>query len=302
MKQTIPHPIPYQGSKRKFAALVLSYVPARVNQFIEPFAGSAAVTLAAASRHTARQYLIGDSLRPLTQLWEEIIHRPECLIEQYAEIWHAQLACPREHFLQVRSNFNETEDPALLLFLLARCVKNAVRFNSAGEFNQSADHRRTGMRPETMRQQIRGAHYVLTGRARSICADYQILLEQATSADFVFMDPPYQGVSGNNNPRYHQQLDFDRLVESLANLNARNVPYILSFDGTCGGKSYGLPMPRELNLTQIHVHTGRSSQATLSGRSDDTTESLYLSPGIAVKDLQVSLVSRPERSLELSLV
>ena len=45
----IPHPIPYQGSKRGIAEAILAYFPQHVTRLIEPFAGSAAVTLAAAS-------------------------------------------------------------------------------------------------------------------------------------------------------------------------------------------------------------------------------------------------------------
>ena len=301
MKCSIPHPIPYQGSKRLLAELILSYIPSGINNFIEPFAGSAAVTLAAGARQIAKRYVIGDSLKPLTLLWEEIINHPDQLANDYTKIWHNQEISPRDHYLQVRNEFNRTSNPAQLLFLLARCVKNAVRFNAIGEFNQSADHRRTGMRPEKMSREIKGAHKLLSGCAQARCSDYHVLLQEATSLDFVYMDPPYQGVSGVCDPRYHEQLNFDRLLENLAILNTKQVPYILSFDGSCGSKQYGKALPDELNLTQILVHTGRSSQATLIGRNDQTTESLYLSPGITSRENSVSIAKRSEQSLRLDL-
>lgn len=49
----VPHPIPYQGSKRQLAPVVLSYFPSRFGRLVEPFAGSAAVSLAAAHRRLA---------------------------------------------------------------------------------------------------------------------------------------------------------------------------------------------------------------------------------------------------------
>ena len=38
---SIPHPIPYQGSKRRLASAILRYVPRGANRMVEPFAGSA---------------------------------------------------------------------------------------------------------------------------------------------------------------------------------------------------------------------------------------------------------------------
>lgn len=279
--RSIPHPIPYQGSKRAIADLILSCAPQTIETLYEPFAGSAAVTLAAARAGRANRYIIGDSLTPLAEAWNEIIDRPEYLSAAYADLWNAQTDSPRDHYLSVRTEFNQTPCPVRLLYLLARCVKNAVRFNGAGEFNQSADHRRSGVRPERMRKHIFGAHALLTGRAMAVCADYGDLTRSATSTDFVYLDPPFQGVSGASDTRYYRQLEFDRLVSDLNDLNRRGVPYILSFDGSCGERAYGDPLPAELDLTQILVPTGRSSQATLNGRTDVTTESLYLSPTIS---------------------
>jgi DNA adenine methylase len=47
-----------------------------------------------------------------------------------------------------------TGRPDYFLYLLARCVKGSVRYNANGEFNQSPDNRRKGMRPDFMRSNI----------------------------------------------------------------------------------------------------------------------------------------------------
>ncbi len=52
-----PHPIPYQGSKRRLAAAILAHAPSGVRRLIEPFAGSAAISLAAAARDLAAALL-----------------------------------------------------------------------------------------------------------------------------------------------------------------------------------------------------------------------------------------------------
>jgi DNA adenine methylase len=153
------------------------------------------------------------------------------------------------------------------------------------------------MNPIKMRQQVEVAHRLLAGHTIAEPTDYSSLLQDATDKDLVYMDPPYQGVTGRD-PRYFQQLDFDKLVENLDRLNHRNVPYLLSFDGVCGTRQYGQELPKELNLTRIWVHTGRSSQATLNGRDEDTTESLYLSPNLGGgQEFSVS-VATPRQSFE----
>ncbi len=302
MTLSIPHPIPYQGSKRRLTSLILSYVPKGVARMFEPFVGSAAMTLAAAARTAAKGYVIGDSLEPLAALWEEIVTEPDDLAHQYEAVWKEQLGRPGDHYLEVRAKFNETREPVYLLYLLARCVKNAVRFNRDGEFNQSADHRRTGMNPRKMRQQIRGASKLLAARCRIECSDYEALLNEATSKDVVYMDPPYQGVSGVPDSRYHQQLDLERLIQNLDRLNSRGVPFLLSFDGSLGVKEYGRELPGYLNLTRVLVNTGRSSQATLNGEVADTVESVYLSPGLSIgSDARVSLVAEKESSKQITL-
>lgn len=64
----------------------------------------------------------------------------------------------------------------------------------------------------------------------------------------------------------------------LEKLNQRRVPFILSYDGRLGHKAYGRDMPETLRLHRIIIRVGRSTQSTLLGRTDETYESLYMSP------------------------
>jgi DNA adenine methylase len=54
MLNRLPQPIPYQGSKRNIATQILRYAPRSIERIIEPFAGSAAVSVAAAYRDLER--------------------------------------------------------------------------------------------------------------------------------------------------------------------------------------------------------------------------------------------------------
>lgn len=275
-------PIPYQGSKRNIAVQIIPHMPVSTSRLIEPFAGSAAITVFSAYHRLANSFVINDSCEPLMKLWQLIVENPEACSSQYEKIWRAQLTNPNDYYLRIRDEFNNDADPVKFLFLMARCAKNAIRFNSSGKFNQSADKRRLGRRPDEMRRHIISTSLLLRGKTVLMNKDYDEVLDRATPDDLVYMDPPYQGTSTGRNPRYHQGLDFNRFVRSIEKLNRRGVPFILSFDGQLGEKSYGEPLPDSLQLRHVPIHAGRSAQATLNGKKDMTIESLYLSPHLKV--------------------
>ena len=118
-------------------------------------------------------------------------------------------------------------------------------------------------------------------------------MARAKAGDLIYLDPPYQGVSRERDPRYLKGVLFEELVEALEVLNARNISYIVSYDGRTGVKVHGGPLPRDLRLKHIELDAGRSSQETLLGRTALTYESLYLSPALSER-LQLS-VGSPKR-------
>ncbi len=298
----LPHPIPYQGSKRNLAADIFRYFPENIDVLYEPFAGSAAITIAAAAKGLAQQFLINDLNKPLIDLWEKIINSPDELADEYKKLWHEQLIDPKKFYTEIRTQFNQTGAPHLFLYLLARCVKASIRYNSKGEFNQSADNRRKGMKPETIRMQIFGASYFLKEKTKTASVNYRDILALAKPSDLVYMDPPYQGICGNRDSRYLESVQFCEFVEALNELNSRSIRYIVSYDGRTGDKSFGQSLPHNLNLTLIELDAGRSTQATLLGRKDITFESLYLSPALTDQLPHVSSIYRYTRGEQLCLI
>ena len=277
-----PHLLPYQGSKRRLAAQVLAVTDGRrFRRMYEPCCGSAAVSLRAAHEGLADQYILGDSLESLIALWRLTLDAPEALAEAYALRWQGQHTDPRGHFEAVRAAFNRDRAPADLLYLLARCVKGALRFNRDGDFNQAADHRRRGARPDTLRRRLTAVAGLLAGRTLLRAGDLARTLDDAGPDDLVYLDPPYLGTSLGRNKRYHQGLAAERLLQVLADLDRRGVPLLLSYDGRTGTHTYGAPLPDDLGLVRFAVAAGISSQGTLSGRRVETIESLYVSAELA---------------------
>jgi len=277
---SVPHPIPYQGSKRRLAQAIVAYLPGDTRKLLEPFAGSAAVSIAAAYAGKTNSFVLNDINSPLMELWRNIINQPTLITAQYRTLWETGLKSGIDYYNQIRSDFNRTHQPHYLLYLLTRCVKAAIRYNANGDFNQSPDNRRNGTNPNTLAQHIYKASLLFKGNVSISAIDYQEVLEIADVADVVYMDPPYQGVSNNRDPRYVKGLSFDAFVESLKKLNNKNISYIVSYDGRTGSKVYGLRLPESLQLECMELDAGRSSQATLLGKEHRTYESLYLSPAL----------------------
>jgi DNA adenine methylase len=295
----LPHPIPYQGSKRNLAGEILRFFPTQFDRLIEPFCGSAAITIASAYYGKADRFLINDVNLPLIDLLDAIINDPKYIIKSYHDQWHEQLGREEAYYYEVREKFNRTKKPEHLLFLLAKCVKAAVRYNANGHFNQSLDKRRLGRNPQLMRSDILEVSQLLKGKVELNCTDYSSILHKATSKDLIYMDPPYQGTGLNGGFNYVGNIQLESFINSLHDLNERNISFILSFDGRTGSKLHGMPLPVSLNLSKIEINAGRSSQATLLNRKENTYEALYISSSLARKIDLVKLITEEISEPEL---
>ncbi|MCY3692477.1 MAG: DNA adenine methylase [Chloroflexota bacterium] len=280
MSVQVPHPFPYQGSKRNIAHHILPYLPTDIDRLIEPFCGSAAISIAAAACGFAGKFALNDINSALMSLWVEILERPAQLTKEYERLWYEQQTDRKEYFSRVRAEFNATHEPHHLLYLLARIVKGSVRYSSDGQFNQAPDNRRSGMKPETMRRQILGVSELLADRTSLSAMDFRESIMTATTTDVVYLDPPYQGVSFARDHRYYRGLSYNELVDVLALMNLRGISYLVSYDGRTGEKHHGQSLPSDLELRHLEIYAGKSSQATFLGKHSETVESLYLSPAL----------------------
>ena len=298
MISSIPHPFPYQGSKRNIARYILPHIPEDTETLIEPFCGSAAITIAAAAQGRARHFLLNDIDEWLMNLWSCILGLPVELSDDYERLWYAQSDDRKAFFYQVREEFNTTHRPQHLLYLLARIVKGSVRYSADGHFNQSPDNRRSGMHPVRMRREVLAVSSLLSGRTTISCDDFRDIIPRATGRDVVYMDPPYQGTSFTRDHRYVRGLAFNDFVAVLVEMNRRRLSYIVSYDGRTGRKIHGKSLPNHLGLTQLSVPAGRSAQGTLLGANLQTVESLYLSPEL-VRRLSPSQIAPFQTTLGL---
>jgi len=283
-----PHLVQYQGSKRTLARQILQFSPNTIDRLVEPFAGTAAISIATAAEERCHHFWLNDLNQPLIELLKLVIEDPEQISETYTHLWNEQHSDSIGHYFKIREKFNQTRDPKLFLYLLGPCVKGSVRYNAQGLFNQSPDKRRKGTQPATMSKNIAGISSLLKGKCNFTCLDYREVLKQVRPSDLIYLDPPYQGVCNHRDPRYFSVIDFDDFVVAIEDLNQRNIRFLISYDGQRGNKKFGQLLPKHLGLQRIELKTGKSSQSTLLGREETTIESLYLSSNLSDKRLPVT--------------
>jgi DNA adenine methylase len=302
MNGTIPHIVQYQGSKRILAPQILKYMPLRFNRLVEPFAGMAAMTIAAAKQNRAGCYLVNDINTPIVKILQSTIDTPQTMVEEYTKIWSEQFDYPGgsvEHFYKIRKEFNEgNQSAAMMLYLLARCVKGSVRYGSNGQFNQSPDKRRHGTTPKSLKRNVDEISWYLKDKTMFMSTDYREVLSRSKKGDVVYMDPPYQGVSNVRDSRYLSGISFDDFIDAVDQLNVRGVDFLISYDGRCGDKTYGEDLPSELGLMKIMLNAGLSSQSILLGKKETTFEALYISRGLQES---ISFTTSQKQAVQLEL-
>lgn len=280
----VPHLVQYQGSKRILASQILGYMPEKFGRLIEPFSGTAAISMACAYGNKSDEFYINDINEPLILMLKEVTDFPDRVIRNYESVWKEQFVFSKshiEHFYHIRGRFNGGDTTtANMLYLLARCVKGSVRYGRDGKFNQSPDKRRHGTNPKNMAENIHSISRLLRGKTHFSHLNYKEAFDFATAGDLIYMDPPYQGVCAARDNRYLADIDFDEFCNSLEYLNKKNIDYLVSYDGACGDKSYGKELPKKLNCKKIILNAGASTQQTLLGNRAITYESLYISESL----------------------
>lgn len=281
MKKALPAVIKWSGSKRS-VAFQLSQCILTSESYFEPFVGGGAMMPFA----KAKKGIASDIIPELINLWNAIKNEPLIVAEEYANRWEKLQKEGPDVYYQVRNSFNQTRNYYDFLFLTRTCVNGLIRYNTNGDFNNSFHLSRPGINPKTLRS-------ILEQWSKSIQhfdfynVDYRECLQDVKKGDFVFLDPPYGGTKG----RYTKvEFNLDDFYNELDRLNHIGAKWMLTFDGTAGGRQYSYAPPSDTYKHKFFVHTGNSAFSKLMENQRDTiNESVYLNfkaPNIMLDLLQ----------------
>lgn len=241
------------GSKQRFAAQICATFPKAMGGYYEPFIGSAAVLATLAPAHA----VAADALQPLIQIWQTLQSDLPLLLQWYTERWQRLMAGDKvPTYLAMRRSYNETRDPADLLFLVRACYGGVVRFAKDGSMNTPCGIHRP-IAPEEFERRAQRWQQRVVG-VRFVHSDFEAIIDQAQAQDVVYCDPPY---SDSQNALYGAQLfSLTRLFEALQRAKDRGAYVALSIDGTkrSGTKNCDVQTPDGLFATDLPITVGRS--------------------------------------------
>lgn len=177
----------WAGGKHKLVPFIRHYLPAtNHNRLIEPFAGSAALSLAL----EFEAYLLADINADLIVLYQSLKNEKHDFI-QYAASFFTAENNQENQFYALRERFNETapsvERAALFVYLNRHAFNGLCRYNKRGEFNVPFGRYRSPYFPQAEMQ----AFIAKAPRMELLHAPFEEILLQTHAEDVVYCDPPY---------------------------------------------------------------------------------------------------------------
>ena len=216
----------WAGSKRSLLPTLASIIPP-FKRYIEPFAGSACLFF----RIQPKKAMLGDLNSELIRTYRAVRNEPKL-------VGHLLNAMPNtsEFYYSLRqedpSGMHAIERAARFLYLNRHCFNGVYRTNRQGQFNVPRGVK-TGTPPSTADLLACSA---CLKRASLFSGDFGKLAEEATSGDFVYLDPPYPSKLRSTHGEYgygaFADSDLPRLIEALRIIDAAGAKFILSYIDT----------------------------------------------------------------------
>lgn len=229
-------PLRYPGSKANFLPVIAQLLDKsefKIRTFIEPYAGSASVTLGLLENNIVQEAILGEQDPLLFAFWEAVFRHTDELIERFLDLpitldsWHKLRPA-----LTAKSPY-ETKD--FVGFALAGLFFNRANFSGIlnggpiGGMKQASEYKidcRTN-KDEIVCRIL--AISTLADRVNVYLGDAIDLIKKRKNrkTDFIYADPPYY-LQGESLYRYFYRLgDHKRLAQILEDTQSK---WLLSYD------------------------------------------------------------------------
>lgn len=217
-------PLKWAGGKRWFANNYSHLLPARFENYIEPFVGSAALFFSVRPQRA----ILADVNPELINLYSVIRSAPN---ELERKLKVHQRSHSKDYFYKMRASSPRTElgRAARFLYLNRTCWNGLYRVNTQGKFNVPIGTK-TSVIMDT--DNFVGVSDALKNTVLK-CSDFEGVIDGALQGDFVFVDPPYT-VAHNFNGfvKYNEVLfswaDQERLKAAVVRAVARGAQVLVT--------------------------------------------------------------------------
>jgi DNA adenine methylase len=180
----------WAGGKRWLLYRHSSLFPKTFNTYIEPFLGSGAVYF----HLNPKRAILSDINLELIETYNAIRND---WISVVKELKKHHLKHSKTYYYHVRSldPYKQSERAARFIYLNRTCWNGLYRVNLQGKFNVPMG---TKTKVYSDDDDFQSTSKTLKNAVIK-CSDFERVIDQAQSGDFVFVDPPYTGAHNQNN-------------------------------------------------------------------------------------------------------
>lgn len=260
--------VKWVGGKRQILHEIEKYIP-KFSTYYEPFVGGGAVLF----HIQPSKAIINDVNSELVSLYEVIRDHVDELIEDLRKHKNED-----EYFYSIRELdrdkklFNQltpVQRASRIHFLNKTCYNGLFRVNRAGEFNTPfGGYKNPNIINEITLKAV--SNYFRKANIVIKCCDFEESLKGIRRGSFVYLDPPYDPVSGSASFTGYDKGGFDRneqerLKKVCDDLNRRGVKFLLSNSATDFIKG----LYADYNIEVIKAKRAVNSKGDLRGGVDE---------------------------------
>lgn len=188
-------PIKSQGIKTKLVPWIKSIIPDDLNgRWIEPFMGTGAVAFNVAPKRA----VLCDTNPHLVNFYAGIASgeiTPEIVKEFLTREGEMLLSKGEDHYYFIRDRFNSNHSPLDFLFINRAGFNGMIRFNRKGGFNipfcRKPQRFAQAYVTKITNQVSWVSKIIKTKEFVFKCQDFKSTIDEATSSDIIYCDPPY---------------------------------------------------------------------------------------------------------------
>lgn len=222
----------WAGNKYRILNLIEQALPKEAKRLVEPFAGSAAVSL----NLPYPRHLVAEKNPDLVSLYCYIQKEGQLFID-FARSYFAHGNRDADRYYEFRDIFNQTDDDriksALFLYLNRHGFNGLCRYNNSGKFNVPIGKHDSIYFPE---KELQFFHQ-RAKKMRFVCQDFVKTLKSAKVGDVIYCDPPYVPLSNSADFTQYSPSGFAegeqvQLAELAKNCAERGIPVLISNHAT----------------------------------------------------------------------
>jgi DNA adenine methylase len=247
----IRSPFFYVGDKAKLMPQLVPYMPAKIDQFVDVFAGGGSAFLNVDAKHyfvndietrliDMHQYIASFANKP-TELLNELFDLidfygltcsyrgksvPESVKMSFPKTYFARHN--KDSYLKLRADFNsEKESYARLYLLIIYGFNHMLRFNSSGDFNLPVGN--VDFNKNVVASLTDYLKFMSEAEVTFCSLDFQEIMQKLVlgDGDFVYLDPPYL-ISHSEYNKIWSNAQEAKLYELLDALDSQGIKFGLS--------------------------------------------------------------------------